>query len=117
MYAYVLKIICEHIGKRIPSNVVCVYDHNYSSLLVASGSPIPLPNPYDFPLIGFLSLSDIPKEIKRIDNPLTTAKPPLRQRLMRSQSDQGAIAEDMAEYREVLSKALKKGVSIVSFRH
>jgi hypothetical protein len=126
MFGYVLKIICSHLGESIGEDVAAVRDHRYSSQLVASGPPLPIPyDRSDFPEIGFLSLADIPKEIARIDAAPKKAKRSLALTLInlltrgmigRQMSDE-ETAEDMAAYRNTLEEALSKGVSVVSFRH
>lgn len=126
MYGYVLKIICEHIGQPIGEDVAAVRDHPYKSQLVASGPPIPIAyDVSDFPEIGFLSLVDIPAEIKRIDSAPKKAKKSLFLTLLssitggvigRQMSNEEAV-EDMNAYRATLQEALDKKVSIVSFRH
>lgn len=126
VYGYVLKIICEHLGQPIGDDVACVRDHPYCSQLYASGPPIPIPyDPADFPEIGFLSLADIPAEIKRIDAAPRKAKKSLVLSLFsllsggvvgRQMSDED-VAEDMEAYRATLQEALDKKLSIVSFRH
>jgi hypothetical protein len=126
MYGYVLKILCEHVGEPIGGDVAAVRDHSYQSQLVASGPPIPIPyDKSDFPEIGFLSLADIPKEIKRIDAAPKRAKRSLVLTLFswlsggmigRQMSDQDA-AEDMNAYRATLTEAIDRKLSVVSFRH
>ena len=126
MYGYVLKMICEHLGGMIGSDVYAIRDHPYASQLVASGPPIPIPfDDSDFPEIGFLALADIPAEIARIDAAPKRAKKSLRLSLLsfltkglvgKQMGDEEA-AEDMASYRETLEEALEKKVSIISFRH
>ncbi len=126
MYGYVLKIICEHIGQPIGLDVAAVRDHPYKSQLDASGPPIPIPyTRADFPEIGYLSLADIPAEIKRIDAAPRKAKKSLLLTLLslisggmvgRQMNDE-ETAEDMGAYRATLQEALEKNVSVVSFRH
>jgi hypothetical protein len=126
MFGYVLKIICVHIGKQFGKEVADVGQHPYVSHLTTSGPPIPIPyDPSDGPEIGFLPLSQIAEETRRIDGARRRAK---RSRLLgvinwlsrgqvgRQMSDQEA-AGDMAKYREPLQEALDKEVDIVSFRH
>ncbi len=126
MYGYVLKIICEHIGQPIGQDVAAVRDHPYKSQLEASGPPIPIPyTRADFPEIGYLSLADIPAEIKRIEAAPRKAKKSLLLTLLslvsggvigRQMSD-AETAEDMEAYRATLQEALEKNLSVVSFRH
>lgn len=126
MYGYVLKILCEHIGRPIGTDVAAVRDHPFKSQLVGSGPPIPIPYDLaDFPEIGFLALSDIPTEIKRIDSAPKKAKKSLVLSLFsllsggmigRQMNDDETV-EDMNAYRETLQQALDERVSIVSFRH
>lgn len=126
MYGYVLKILCEHIGSPIGADVAAVRDHPYDSQLVASGPPIPIPyDRSDFSEIGFLALADIPAEIARIDAAPKRAKRSLLKSVLSSlsggmvgrQMSAEDAAEDMAAYRETLTEAMDKGLSIVSFRH
>jgi hypothetical protein len=126
MYGYVLKIICEHIGQPIGEDVAAIRDHPYKSQLVASGPPIPIPYDLaDFPEIGYLSLADIPAEMKRIDSAPKKAKKSLLLTLLSAisggvigrQMDDDDVVEDMNAYRATLQEALDKKVSIVSFRH
>jgi len=127
MFGYVLKILCEHFGRRIDDdNVAAVGDHPYASQLIASGPPIPIPvNKSDFPEMGFLTLSQISDEIKRIDAAPRRAKRSLMQSVLSRltggragrQMDDDGLAADMAAYREVLTTALEKKIDIVSFRH
>lgn len=126
MYGYVLKIICEHIGRPIGQDVAAVRDHPYKSQLETSGPPIPIPyTRADFPEIGYLSLADIPAEIQRIDAAPRKAKKSLLLTLLslvsggvvgRQMSD-AETAEDMDAYRATLQEAVEKKVSVVSFRH
>ena len=127
MYGYALQIICEHIGRRIGGDdVATVEDHPYASQLVAAGPPISIPyNKEDFPEIGFLSLEQIPDEIKRIDAAPLRPKRNLVLRItslltsgrVGRQMTKAELAEDMAAYRRTLTEALDKKVAIVSFRY
>jgi hypothetical protein len=126
MYGYVLKIICEHLGRMIGEDVACVSDHPYKSQLVAGGPPIPIPiNPADFPEIGHLALADIPAEIKRLDAAPRRARRSLKIAILRKltggvigrEMSDDDLAEDMNAYRATLEEARKKNLSIVSFRH
>jgi len=126
MYGYVLKIICEHLGEVIGADVYAVADHPYPAQLANSGPPIPIPyDNVDFPEIGFLSLSDIPKEIALIDAEPKRAKRSIRmwllsratRSLIRPRMNDEETAEDMQSYRETLAEALDRKLSIVSFRH
>jgi hypothetical protein len=127
MFGYVLKILCEHVGQRIGNDdVAAVGEHPYASQLVASGPPVPIPvNKEDFPEIGFLALSQIPDEIKRIDEAPKRARRNLVLSVLglltggkagRQMAD-NELAEDMAAYRKTLNDALEKKLDIVSFRH
>ena len=126
VYGYVLKILCQHLGHLVGTDVAAVRDHPYDSQLVASGPPIPIPyDRSDFPEIGFLALSDIPAEIKRIESAPNRAKRSLvltilsllSRGMIGRQMNAEETAEDMNAYRNTLSEAIAKGVSIVSFRH
>ncbi len=134
VYGYVFKILCEHVGTSIGDDVAAVRDHPYQSKLVASGPPIPIP--YDrqgAPQIGYLTLQEIPDEIKRID-----AAPKRAIRTFQSvivwpllgwmisflmkgfrfrQMDDAATVRDMNAYRNTLQEALDKRLAVVSFRH
>ena len=106
--------------------LLSVADHPYASLLVESGPPIPIPyDKSDFPEIGFLSLAQIPNEIKRID---AAPRRPKRNLILSMlclltggragrQMGKAEVAEDMAAYRKTLAEALDKNMAIVSFRH
>lgn len=126
MYGYVLKILCEHFGTPFGQDVAAVGDHSYKSQLVASGPPIPIPHDKsDFPEIGFLSLAEIPKEIKRIEAAPKRAKRLLVRTLLhwltrgmiRPQMSNKEAVEDMNAYRKTLKEALDRKFSVVSFRH
>lgn len=121
MFGYVLEILRRHVGQRIGDDVGSVAEHPYRSQLIASGPPIPIPvDKSDFPEIGFLALSQIPEEIKRIDE-----TPPKAGRrvgvvlwlLGRRKATAYEIAQDMAAYRRTLNEALEKKLDIVSFRY
>jgi hypothetical protein len=127
MYGYTLQIICEHIGQRVGGDdVFSVADHPYASRLAASGPPIPIPyDKSDFPEIGFLSLAQIPDEIKQID---AAPRRPKRSLVLSItslltggrvglQMNKAQLPEDMAAYRKTLTEALDKKLAIVSFRY
>ena len=126
MFGYVLKILCTHLGQPIGTDVACVRDHPFKSQLVAAGPPIPIPyDKTDFPEIGYLSLTEIPAEIARLDQAPHRAKRSFFLTLLnrlsggiigRQMSDEDVI-QDMQAYRETLQEALTKRLSIVSFRH
>lgn len=126
MYAYVLKILCEHLGVSLGADVYAIRDHPYDSKLAASGPPIPIPfDTSDFPEVGFLSIDEIPAEIARIDAAPKRASRSLKlsilsflsRGLLGSQMSDEEAVEDMAHYREVLEEALSKNLAIVAFRH
>jgi hypothetical protein len=126
LYGYVLKIICEHLGRRIGEDVYAIRDHPYQSQLLHSGPPIRIPyDESDFPEIGYLALADIPAEIARLDAAPRKARKSLRFMLLgllfkglaRFQPSDEEVADDMAAYRATLVAALESQVSIVSFRH
>jgi hypothetical protein len=126
IYGYVLKILCEHLGKLIGDEVAAVRDHPYRSRLLDSGPPLPIPyNGEDFPEIGYLSQADILAEIQRIDTaPRRAWRSPawillswLSKGIIARRMSASELREDMAAYRETLTEALAKGVAIVSFRH
>jgi len=113
MYGYVLKILCEQIGKSFGEEVGAVHEHPYESRLARSGPPIPIPyDPGNFPQIGFLAVAEIPAEIERIDSAPRTLKPPFRS--LPSDSD---LVRDMEGYRKTLEEARKKRADVISFRH
>jgi hypothetical protein len=127
MYGYTLQVICEHIGQRIGGDDVgSVADHPYASQLAASGPPIPIPyDKSDFPEIGFLSLPQIPDEIKRID---AAPRRPKRSLVLSitslltggrvgRQMNKAEVAADMAAYRKTLTEAMDKNLAVVSFRY
>ena len=126
MFGYVLKIICAHIGKQFGKEVAAVGVHPYVSQLTTSGPPIPIPyDKSDGPEIGFLRLSQITEEIRRIETAPKRAKRSLllsvinylsRGQVGQQMSDQDAV-RDMADYRETLQEALDKKLDIVAFRH
>ncbi|MDB5340441.1 MAG: hypothetical protein JWN70_6060 [Planctomycetaceae bacterium] len=135
LYGYVLKILCEHLGTSIgEDDVAVVRDHPYQSKLVANGPPLPIPyDSTDFPEIGYLSLQEIPEEIKRIDAAPKKAKRTFQSAvvlpvlgwmlsfLMKGfkfrQMDDATTVEDMNAYRNTLQAALDKRLAVVSFRH
>lgn len=128
-YGYALKIICQHLGETVwggEHGVADVTDHPYESILAESGVPVPIPEPSDFPMIGYLAFDQIDDEIAR-----ATAKHEktasdsaelmsiVRQviGLRRGGINAEEIQEDIDAYVETLTKAKQLGKGLVSFRH
>lgn len=126
VFGYVLKVLCEHFGQPLGADVACVRDQPFSSQLVASGPPLPIPyDRSDFPEIGFLAVADIPAELARLDRAPRRAKRSFVVSLIhwlsggvigRQMSDEETI-EDMDAYRATLQESLERRLSLVSFRH
>jgi hypothetical protein len=134
MYGYALKIICMHIGQPIyggEENVADVSAHPYDSLLMKSGIPIPIPEPSDFPVIGYLDFNQLDQEIalakadhKKAASDSAEAMSAIRGLLdgMGLGTRPGGInpeviQQDIDTYVETLESAKKLGKGIVSFRH
>jgi|SRR5215469_10420136 len=68
VYGYALKIVCRHLGQVVSGGEYGVGDvsaHPYESILAKSGVPIPIPEPSDFPMIGYLAFDQLDDEIRR----------------------------------------------------
>jgi len=134
MYGYALKIICEHLGEMIwggEYGVADVSDHPYDSMLVKSGMPFELPEPSDFPMIGYLPLEQIEAEIEmaEADHATVASEAALQKSTIRSLAnavglglrsgsiESEEIKEDIDAYVETLKKAREMGKGVVSFRH
>lgn len=129
MYGYALKIICRQLGKIVEGGkygVADVTDHPYESLLAESGVPIPIPEPSDFPMIGYLAFDQIDAEIARATAKHEKAASDsaelmsiMRQAigLRRGGINAEQIQEDINAYVETLTKAKQLGKGVVSFRH
>lgn len=146
IYGEALQIICSHLGTPLSGGdygIADVADHPYDSLLVKSGSPIPIPEPTDWPVIGYLHNNQIDDEIAlATTGPKQIARKPSNRlfasgcllfsaalgqrnvlRNMRElwsrpdKLDYQAIREDIDAYVETLKMAKHLGKGIVSFRH
>jgi hypothetical protein len=134
IYGYALKIICQHIGQAVwggENGVANVADHPYDSLLVKSGLPIPIPEPGDFPVIGYLDFDQLDQELilakadhKKVASDSAEAMSAIRG-LMNAMGlgirsgriNAQDIQEDIDAYIETLESAKKLGKGLVSFRH
>ena len=134
MYGYALQIICRHMGQQVEGGeygVADVTDHPYDSLLVKSGIPIPIPEPSDFPMIGYLDFSQLDDEIalakadhEKVASDSAEAMSAIRG-LMNAVGlglkpggiNPEEIQEDIDAYVETLEAAKKLGKGIISFRH
>ena len=123
-----------HIGQPIwggENGVANVADHPYDSLLVKSGLPFPIPDPSDFPMIGYLDFNQLDQEIalakadhKKIASDSAEAMSLIRG-LMNATGigvrpggiKPESIQEDIDAYVETLESAKNLGKGIVSFRH
>lgn len=113
MYGYMLKILCQQVGKEFGEEVAAIGEHPYESQLASSGPPVPIPyDARDFPQIGYLELKDIPAEIARLDAAPRIVTPQ-RWALL----DEESLNRDMDAYRLTLEQALKKKGDVIAFRH
>ena len=129
IYGYALKIMCQHLGEAVwggEDGVADVTAHPYESKLVKSGIPIPIPEPSDFPMIGYLAFNQLDDEIRRATarHEKTASDSAVLMSLMRRTLGlrRGGInaeelQEDIDAYVETLQKAKQLGKGIVSFRH
>lgn len=129
VYCYALKIICKHLGKMVRGGeygVANVADHPYDSLLMQSGIPVPIPEPSDFPVVGYLTLQQIDDEIAlataehdKVASDSAEVMSALRSLfgLSRAGISPEGMQEDIDAYVDTLRKVKKKGKGVVSFRH
>ena len=82
VYGYALENICNTIGTRLGADEWCgirwevLEATGVETLLVTSGSPVPLPEIDDFPTIGFLTLDETEKMLASVkEDGLTSAAP------------------------------------------
>jgi hypothetical protein len=134
IYGYALKIICQHLGEQVQGGewgAANVSDHPYDSLLVKSGLPIPIPEPNDFPDMGYLDANQIDQELAlakadhteiasdsaKSMSAFRTLMNAIGLGMKRSGINPEEIQEDIDAYVETLEAAKKLGKGIVSFRH
>lgn len=118
IYGYVLECICDIQGELLMSEAYSVRDMPFDSILELNGPPIPIPvSEGGWPQMGYLLFDDIPAEIGRIEA-VPSASELERQGYRRyGRGDASAGVYDMNDYKESLYEALKRGLSVVSFRH
>ena len=129
IYGYALKIICQHLGEAVwggEHGVGDVSAHPYESKLAKSGMPIPIPEPSDFPVIGYLAYDQIDDELRRAtakhkkaasDSAVLMSLMRRALGLPRGGISAEQIQEDIDAYVETLQKAKQLGKGVVSFRH
>lgn len=127
MYGYTLGILCAQLGTFAECDDV--YDvglHPYRSKLAGSGPPLPIPvDPSDLPEVAYLDHADLADEIRSLDAGPRRAKKSVRLSLLSKltggligkQMDDDEVAQDMRAYRDALTFAQQKGLSLVSLRH
>jgi hypothetical protein len=124
MYRSVLQALCDHISTFIADGAGLLDAHPYDSALLASGPPVPIPvDPHDRTRIGFLLRDQIPAEIQRLDTAPKRARRRWRlnwwtlwhARVYGPSAPDEWVAEDMADYHEILTDALNQDVDLVGF--
>ncbi|MCA9228074.1 MAG: hypothetical protein KDA47_20775, partial [Planctomycetales bacterium] len=142
-YGYALKLLCWHVGAPIMHNVCCIADQPFSSQLLKSGPPIPIPPADDFPAIGFLEHHEIASELARLQAALDAAtdgnssrakpgwlgavlrwlgvaKAPVPTTLVERSAEHELsedLLDDMRAYAATLQDAQALGCALVSFYH
>jgi hypothetical protein len=120
MYGYVLKILCEHLGKFAGGDIYSTRILPIDSRLMANGPPIPIPIPEDFPEIGYLTREGIQAERAAAAHPLPPSSPHFFDNMKEythHEMDEDELLEELEAYRQVLDELAARGTGTVAFRH
>jgi len=120
LYGYTLKMLCQHMGEFAAGDIYNTRILPFESKLLSNGVPIPIPEPEDFPEVGYLTQQGLVEELEAARNPLPTSSPHFfdnMHQFTHHSLSEDELLEELEYYQEVLEVLIARGLGTVAFRH